>query len=500
MRRSTFTRRRFLAASGGILACGSTLAASRGDDDRAPDRRKSDVITQVAPKQSEDGVEFHREIHVSADLMKGFPPPRENRVTIDNWHQSYAHLRWLQLNTSSILRSVPVGRGDGPTWVLPRFKMDPGRIDRAKVLWGFPETDAKEISVSEWLRQTETNAFLVLHDGHIISEQYFGEMTPQTRHLLFSGSKSVFATVVASSLAKGTLSTKTQVQEYVSEFRHSAFSGATVRQLLDMQTGIRYRAFPPPRELNRMAPAEQKEWVFASPEMRRANHEFARNARAENIFRKLPDEPSDFGVYDFLFSLERDHPHGSYFYYAEPNLLALQLALERSTKTPYLTHLGELVGQLGFEQEPLILVDDVGTPVSNIGLQVTARDWARWAQMLCANGRVGGGHVLPGMKAMLDDIVESPSPEKWTTETPHFGILPERTGYRSYFWTTPVVQKRTPIPWAFGAAQQLCYIDRPRKNVVIKLASFLDFANYQKDIVAIQSFVEHTLPGLLDSL
>jgi hypothetical protein len=79
------------------------------------------------------------------------------------------------------------------------------------------------------------------------------------------------------------------------------------------------------------------------------------------------------------------------------------------------------------------------------------------------------------------------------------------TGYRSFLWTSPAEAGREPVPYAGGAFHQMCYIDAARKFVVVKFSSFLgprpgrpveDEAN-QNDDVAIQSFLEQTLPELV---
>jgi hypothetical protein len=67
--------------------------------------------------------------------------------------------------------------------------------------------------VSKWLVQSETDAFLVLHDGHIVAEQYFGEMTPDTRHILWCGGKSILTSVLARYFAAGTLNAEVKATE-----------------------------------------------------------------------------------------------------------------------------------------------------------------------------------------------------------------------------------------------------------------------------------------------
>lgn len=51
--------------------------------------------------------------------MKGFPPPLDQRVTLDNWaYSSTGHWRWAHLNPDRLFKTVQIESGDTPVWVL----------------------------------------------------------------------------------------------------------------------------------------------------------------------------------------------------------------------------------------------------------------------------------------------------------------------------------------------------------------------------------------------
>ena len=79
--------------------------------------------------------------------------------------------------------------------------------------------------------------------------------------------------------------------------------------------------------------------------------------------------------------------------------MLLQMILERTNGKSYIELVGEFWRQLGPEHDAAITLDPIGTPLCCYGPAVTARDWARWGQMVCDYGRVGSGHsgilVLP---------------------------------------------------------------------------------------------------------
>ena len=152
------------------------------------------------------------------------------------------------------------------------------------------------MTVGKYLARSYTEAFLVLHQGHILTEQYWSGMTPQTPHRLYSVGKSLLANVVAILADEGRLSLEAGITDYVHELAETAYAGATLRQLLDMQSGVKY----------------EYDLQGAAKSMT----EHGRHYRAAGMFPKLPGEDPQSGQYDFLVSLKtaaRDH--GQIFFY-----------------------------------------------------------------------------------------------------------------------------------------------------------------------------------------
>jgi CubicO group peptidase (beta-lactamase class C family) len=59
-------------------------------------------------------------------------------------------------------------------------------------------------------------------------------------HISFSITKSFVGTIAAALVAEGALDADASVASYVPELKDSGFGDATVRQLMDMTTGIRF--------------------------------------------------------------------------------------------------------------------------------------------------------------------------------------------------------------------------------------------------------------------
>jgi len=111
-----------------------------------------------------------------------------------------------------------------------RFDVEPGEL----------APDGK-LTVGELLDKTYTDGFLVIHRGAIVAERYFNGLRPDVPHLLMSVSKSVTGLVAGILAGSGRLDVGSRVEAVVPELAGTSFAGATVRDLLDMRTGTRFR-------------------------------------------------------------------------------------------------------------------------------------------------------------------------------------------------------------------------------------------------------------------
>jgi CubicO group peptidase (beta-lactamase class C family) len=468
-------RRQFLAAATGIAGLGS-LAIGPSLCTATPFRTSSEPV-EDASGQDEGGIIYHR---FANDVMKGFPPSRDKRVSLLNHQQSTANQRYFSLNSHSAQQSSWIEQGKRTCRPLPRENID---LSNMTIHWG-----DNLCSVVDWLKASDTDAFVALHQGKIVAEHYFGEMRPRDKHILWSTSKGILGSLVWLFLKIGTVDPNALITRYVPELVDTAFEGATVRQALDMQTGIQFRWDMPTDGVGKW---KTDEWEFGTPEFEQATHEKARWARANGGSPQLWNERGT-GQYDCLLTLKTlERPHGQLFNYCEPNSIAMQLVIERATQTPMLELLDQyLWSKLGAEQGVTMWIDPIGSAVSNIGLAVCARDLARWGQLLLDDGRVDGHQVFPA--GLLEDVVTSGEPEKYHEQSNLWGLFPANTAFRNYLITTPPDALGQKHAYCVGMNLQWVYMDRTRQNVIVKLSSNVNdpYVTYPNDLVAMQQFSE----------
>ena len=208
----------------------------------------------------------------------------------------------------------------------------------------------------------------------------------------------------------------------------------------------------------------------------------------------LESEDKSKGVYDFLFQLAlRDRPHGNALWYAEPHVAALQLIVERITGRSFIEEFGDRIwSRLGAERSGLAITDRLGTATNGTGLCVTARDAARFGQMMLDRGRVEGEEVVPA--GFIDDILENPNSEIVNAESNLSGVTLPGTGYRSLFWTNASGGPQ-PFLAAVGLYSQHIRVDPSRNMVVVKFSTHPTLSVITSDLLALTS-----LCAKLDSL
>jgi CubicO group peptidase (beta-lactamase class C family) len=155
-------------------------------------------------------------------------------VTAYNW-QDPPFNRWAFWHVGDVLPTYPVARGDGPARALPTSGAVLDLLDVAVT-----RTDGSAGTAGEVLSDTFTDAYAVLQDGELVTEWYGPLGAPDRPYALMSVSKSVVGCVAAVLIDRGQLDPGALVTAYVPELASSGYAGATVRQVLDMRSGVAF--------------------------------------------------------------------------------------------------------------------------------------------------------------------------------------------------------------------------------------------------------------------
>lgn len=395
--------------------------------------------------------------------MTGFPPPPQGVVTLENWQQPPFN-QWAFQHLRELIPTQRIARGAEAT-ALQR-QADPPDLDDIAVA----RLGAGAATVGGVLADTWTDAVIVLHEGAIVLERYVGQMRAETPHLLMSVSKSLVGCVCGILASQGILDTEAPVAQYVPEFAGSGYDGATVRNVLDMRTGVAF--------------SEEYE-----------NPQAGVRVIERHMGWRRADESGRVGMYAYLASLPAEGPHGGPFVYRSADTDVLGWVCERASGVRMADLVSSLIwAPMGAEFDAEITCDPVGSAVHDGGISATARDMARFGMLLLDDGRVGDRPVVPADWLQHARHIDADIRGAFAGSDSE-PVLPGGW-YRSKFWFVP--GPSGDIQMCLGINGQMVFVDRGTRTVAVKLSSWPTAQNaaYLVDTIRAFSAAGRHLAGL----
>ncbi len=358
-------------------------------------------------------------------------------VTLDNW-QTAEQIGWTFCHIAEIFPTALISRGSQPAAPLLR---------RIEPLAELPcrDVDGASSSVGKIMAETNTDGWMVVRGDQILAEEYAGEMEPATLHLLMSVSKSVVGILVGALASDGVLNIEGQVTAFVPELEQSGYRGATVRQLLDMRSGIEFSEdyLDPDAEVRVLEQA-----VGWAP-------------------RRSADVPHT--LREFLRTLRQREQHGGPFDYRSCETDILGWVCEAAAGQRFPGLVSERVwSRLGADFDANIGVDSEGTGMFDGSISAAMCDLARFGVMIAQGGTsLSGVQVVPE-SWIADSFAGGPDSREAFASSLNDTRMPGGM-YRNQFW----------FPWpdrqvllCLGIHGQMIFVDRETGLVAVKLSSW----------------------------
>jgi CubicO group peptidase (beta-lactamase class C family) len=366
---------------------------------------------------------------ISSPVWAYPPPPVDPSLPPSSVEPAVQQLRRAMLdpdvnsltfhNMDQLFTTRVVGRA-GPVWHLPR-------ADRAlDFTYSFK---GQGYTPEQFLDRTYTNALLIMKDGRILYEKYRNNTNESTRFMAFSMTKSITSLLIGVALQERRIqSIDDAITKYLPELGSSGYNGVTIRQVMQMRSGVDY----------------EERYDFGNPGAAARNHE---NSLVRNVTRFA----------DAARTVKRKNPPGAVWEYKTLDTAVLGWLLERvsggSTIAAYTAQ--SLWEPLGVEANGFYIMDGVpgvGREFSGAGFNATLRDFARIGQMVLNGGEANGRRIVS---------------KEWLAEStrPTGGPGP---GYGYQWW----MGQRPGSFVASGLQGQYIYIDPTSNTVIVKLSYF----------------------------
>jgi CubicO group peptidase (beta-lactamase class C family)/inorganic pyrophosphatase len=370
-----------------------------------------------------------------ARLMTGSPPPSDEQVTLANWRTPPFN-RWAFQHVRELIPSADVPNDPDRTWSLPRSSVELSNLSFAY--------SGGTVSFEDFLTRSDTDGLVVLHRGVVVTEIYRHGMTRHTPHILMSVSKSLLGIVAGILAARDVLDPSRPVTDIIPEIGQTAYSGATIRDLLDMRAGIQF----------------DEDYLATSG--------LIVDYRKSHNWNPLEpgDVPSDLRSY-FQRLTQPQGAHGGPFHYVSPNTDLLGWVIERAAGRRYADLVSELLWlPMGASRSAYITVDRLGAPRCAGGVCATVEDLARIGQLIVQGGSRDGSSIIP--EQWIDDIVGHGSREAWNAGD-FAKYFPQRAMHYRHQWYA--LHGVPPWLFALGINGQYLFIDRQNQIVIAKVSS-----------------------------
>lgn len=383
--------------------------------------------------------------------MTGFPPPQEKAVTFaDGSFRKFPQLRWAWSNIRHLVPTVGVWRGPGPASLLPRAEQGLGSVNLATM-------DGRPMTFDQPLAETYTDGIAVVHRGRIVFERYFGALEPHKQHIAMSVTKSFTGVLAGILVAEGKLDPTAPGAAYVPELKASAFGDATVEQVMDMTTGLKYTEV--------YTDTNSDVW-----ELRRAN----------GMAPPEPGVPAN-SLLEYLTTQQKQGEHGRVFAYKTVNSDVLAWITRRVSGQSLSTQLSTRIWQpTGAEKDAHYTVDRLGIESGGGGLNTTVRDLVRFGEVMRNRGQFNGRQIVP--TSVVDDIAKGGDPKKFAPAG--YATLPGWS-YRNQWW---VSHNAHGAYMARGIHGQSIYVDPRAEMVIARYASHPVAGNVNNDPVTLPAF------------
>lgn len=220
----------------------------------------------------------------------------------------------------------------------------------------------------EYLSLDRVSGLLILKNGKIVLEDYELGNTDKTRWVSWSMAKSICSTLVGAAIKDGYIaSIDDPLTKYMPELKGGAYEGVTVRNALQMSSGVKW------------------DETYNDP----------KSDRRRMLDLQISQKPG--AIINYLSSLPRESAPGTLWKYSTGETHMIGALVRAAVKRPLADYLSEKIwSKFGMEDDATWWLESPnGLEVGGSGLSATLRDYGRFGQFVLNGGKAGGTQVLP---------------------------------------------------------------------------------------------------------
>ena len=268
----------------------------------------------------------------------------------------------VEATTVIVILPTQVVKADPAAAALPEALVDLSQLTY--------EVNGRTRTIEQFMQSGSTNAIAFIHNGQFIYDDYQNGFNPNTRHHMWSVTKSVTTSLVGIAVAEGLVdSIYDPITKYIPDAIGSVWDGVSVEDILQMESGTYWVDVPihQPEELVLMGA----------------------DYHSNGLYGMTRDE--------YLLKLTRVSPTGEFYRYNSGDAQMLAWLLENVYDQPYADILSEKIWRpAGMQDDALVMHDRLGNTFASMGLMATPRDMLRFGEIHRRGGRsVDGKQIIP---------------------------------------------------------------------------------------------------------
>lgn len=378
--------------------------------------------------------------------MDKIPAKPVSQVTLMNWsEQPYNHWSFRNVGVQPSLMVPRAGKitllPEAPNPAVADIKFD---------------YQGKSHTVRSAMVADSTDGYIVIKDGKVIHEEYFGDFSEHDHHLWASSTKSLVGLSMGILVHQGKVKVDDSVENYLPELKGTHFGKRTLREILNMVSALEYT-----EDYESFVPGAVSTEYFRRLGFIPAFDLMAIDPTQDNTPR---------GILEFIprFTKNPKLDPSVKFEYHSPNVDVVGWIIARVSGRPLNTFIAENVwAKLGVEHDAFFLADVAFNPVATGGFNTTLRDFARVGLAVLNNGKFNGHQIFPTL--WVNDSFTLTDNERQHMARSAYkesnGTVYDEwlEGYKNYLW---VHDSKRGIATFRGVFGQHLYINK-EKNVVI---------------------------------
>lgn len=288
----------------------------------------------------------------------------------------------------------------------------------------------KAFDVETWKRERYVTAMVILRNGQITHEEYLQGTGETDLRISWSMAKSLLSALFGIAIDEGLLgSLDDQVVDYVPALKGTAYDGCTILNVLNMASGVDFN----------------EDYLDFHSDINRMGRVLALGKSMDDFAASLTRRAWEPGTYRKYVSIDT-------------HVIGMVLRKITGRQVPdYLTK--KLLKPMGIEADPYYLTDGFGTAFVLGGLNLRARDYARFGLLFAQDGWLNGSQIVPKnwVRTSTENNAPEPAPDVALNDD---GLL----GYGYQWWLPPEATEGE--FFAIGIYGQYIYVNRPLKTVI----------------------------------